>query len=465
MKRKLFLLGVTVALIVSCAIGIVACDDSTTDEQKNLTHFEAVEATCTENGNTEYWYCPTCGKYYSDANATAEISQSDTVLPAKGHKFSEDWSYDDTYHWHAATCGHTDEMSDKAEHTHIDGICSICGAPEPSIGLEYLLNNDGTGYYVNGIGTCTDTDIVIPSTYNGLPVISVGENAFFSCISLDSITIPYGITSIGRNAFSSCTSLESITLPDSITSIGKFVFSYSALKNIIIPDSVKEIKDYAFAYCISLESIIIPNSVKSIGGYSFTYCTSLKSISIPISVTYIDEYAFNNCTSLKNIAIPEKITSIMRGVFSCCSSLESITIPDSVIDISTYAFEKCSALEKVNIGRDVNSISNYAFSYCTALESINIPESVKVIGDYAFLSCTSLKSIDIGSGVKTIGKAVFSECTLLTSVKFENTNGWRISESKTETNGTSISSKNLADPALAATYFKSTYHDYYWKCS
>lgn len=33
------------------------------------------------------------------------------------HTFSEDWTTDETYHWHAATCEHTDEVSEKAEHT------------------------------------------------------------------------------------------------------------------------------------------------------------------------------------------------------------------------------------------------------------------------------------------------------------------------------------------------------------
>lgn len=43
------------------------------------------------------------------------------------HSYSEDWSSDKTNHWHEATCGHTDEVSDKAAHTLENGKCTVCG--------------------------------------------------------------------------------------------------------------------------------------------------------------------------------------------------------------------------------------------------------------------------------------------------------------------------------------------------
>lgn len=55
----------------------------------NLTHVEATNATCIEDGSDEYWYCSTCGKYFSDENATTEIELEDTVVEATGHSYEE----------------------------------------------------------------------------------------------------------------------------------------------------------------------------------------------------------------------------------------------------------------------------------------------------------------------------------------------------------------------------------------
>ncbi len=57
----------------------------------------AVAATCKETGNTAYWECETCHKYFSDAAGTTEISASDVVIPATGHSLIRHYAA-------AATC-------------------------------------------------------------------------------------------------------------------------------------------------------------------------------------------------------------------------------------------------------------------------------------------------------------------------------------------------------------------------
>lgn len=75
-------------------------------------------------------------------------------------------------------------------------------------GLAYTLKDDGT-YEVSGIGTCKNTDIFIPSVYKGVPVTSIGYQAFQYCNSLTSVTIPNSIVYIGYQAFYQCYRLTS----------------------------------------------------------------------------------------------------------------------------------------------------------------------------------------------------------------------------------------------------------------
>ena len=170
-----------------------------------------------------------------------------------------------------------------------------------STGLEYTLSSDGT-YAVSGFGTCQDTNVIIPATYNGKPVTSIGSSAFRNCLPLTSIEIPNSVTSIGVSAFRDCTNIVSIEIPNSVTSIGNGAFyGCSSLVSITIPEGVTSIGNSAFQYCTSLASIKILDGVTSIGIYAFGNCTGLTSIEIPDSVMTIGPVAFSDCTSLANI--------------------------------------------------------------------------------------------------------------------------------------------------------------------
>ena len=138
---------------------------------------------------------------------------------------------------------------------------------------------------------------------------------FRDCSSLKSITLPFvgqnadggGATHFGyifgAPSYSSNISYVPSSLKEVIITGGTSIESYAfysciSLTSITIPNSVTSIESYAFFNCRSLTSITIPNSVTSIGEYAFSECSSLTSIEIPSSVTSIGEYAFKNCSSL-----------------------------------------------------------------------------------------------------------------------------------------------------------------------
>ena len=127
-------------------------------------------------------------------------------------------------------------------------------------GIKYSLDEETMTAAVIAKRNGYEGDIIIPeavvSNRASFLVTSIGENAFFSCKSMTSITLPNSIKSIGMGSFTYCESLTSIT----------------------IPDSVKVIANMAFYHCSPLTEITIPGSVKSLGQDVFSHCISLKTI-------------------------------------------------------------------------------------------------------------------------------------------------------------------------------------------
>ena len=119
--------------------------DKTVPHTHNLTLVPAKAPTCTEKGNTAYYTCDGCDKWFEDATGASEITdKTSVILAATGHSVS-DWKSDHTDHWKECTvvgCGVIIEDS-KAAHTAGEWIidtpatattsgskhkeCTVCG--------------------------------------------------------------------------------------------------------------------------------------------------------------------------------------------------------------------------------------------------------------------------------------------------------------------------------------------------
>ena len=276
-----------------------------------LTKVEAKDATCTEDGNKEYWTCEHCGKYFLSDDTNPETAKavelSETILPAIQHKNAE--------------LRNSSEPTETAPGYSGDLYCPDCdkvvekGYTYWNEGnLTWKLYEDGT-LNISGTGAMKDYN----DDDNPSPVY---QNS-----NVKKVVIEKGVTSIGNYAFSGCLGLKSITIPDGITSIG----------------------DHAFDSCINLRSITLPDSITSIGMWAFYNCWNVSSIIIPDGVTSIEDFTFNSCISLTSITIPNSVTNIKSSVFHNCADLTSITIPDSVTSIGTEVFQKCTSLQTISL--------------------------------------------------------------------------------------------------------------------
>ncbi|MBO5906224.1 MAG: leucine-rich repeat domain-containing protein [Kiritimatiellae bacterium] len=121
-----------------------------------------------------------------------------------------------------------------------------------SNGLLLSVNADGE-WSVSGIGSCTDTEIRIPSTHYGVPVTSISAEAFKGCTSIKKVILSENVRTVQASAFKDCT----------------------GLKRVAISDTVISIEHEAFKGCTNLEAVTIPKSVQTMGKNVFRDCPNL----------------------------------------------------------------------------------------------------------------------------------------------------------------------------------------------
>lgn len=132
-----------------------------------LVHHAAVQATCQNTGNIEYWECETCAKYYSDEAAAAEVSLADVIIAKTDHKWSVKYTYDKNGHWHkceycdAVTATESHVSSGEATATQAE-YCTVCG---------YIITpkkgGGSSGGYVSGGSHSRDNTTETNPSING----------------------------------------------------------------------------------------------------------------------------------------------------------------------------------------------------------------------------------------------------------------------------------------------------------
>lgn len=304
-------------------------------------------------------------------------------------------------------------------------------------GLEMVLN--GSEYTVLGIGSASGEELIIPDTYNGLPVTTIATGAFRNEQSVKTVFVPSSVKTILSEAFSNCGNLESVILPDSITVIeNRTFFGCSKLASVNIPSAVTEIKEQAFSGCRKLTEVNLPASLRKLGENVFSNCIGIEKLSVSSSNPYFysrfNERDYNCIVEItsqegktvnklvvgcKETEIPSNVTVIGQGAFYGCSTLTRIAIPSRVEKIEEGAFNACG-LTYVNIPASVTEIGERAFSNCEYLETVsfgvkeNGEHGIEILGRAAFSYCYLLKPFNLYSSLTFVGRGLFCDCDLNT---------------------------------------------------
>lgn len=153
--------------------------------------------------------------------------------------------------------------------------------PSPGAGTEGLAYDIASVYdrACTGIGSCTDTDIVLAAKVEGKAITNIKANAFNGNKFIETVVIPEGYLYMRLQAFYNCSSLRKVSLPDTLLMLNDSVFrGCSALKAVELPPNLTTIGYSCFNDCTALMRVYIPSTIPKIGPYMFTDCKSLTDI-------------------------------------------------------------------------------------------------------------------------------------------------------------------------------------------
>lgn len=279
-----------------------------------------------------------------------------------------------------------------------------------SEGLAFTLNYDLASYTLTGMGTCTDVDLIIPSTYNDLPVTDIARPASSSGYAapfkrIQSVLIPNTVKSIGEATFqdwNNTTSLSAITfyvnpeltwdgmpVSSSVTrfmpiksiavdnlelwcKVTKVILPYQALVGLYINDDA----DNPYV----LENFTIPGNIETLGN-GFAGYKHFKEVRIPAN------------SQLK----------CLDGSFSGCH-IETLYIEDlkayCEFEFTSYRANPWNAADRVLV-RDASG------NYIDMTVRLMLDETITTVSNYTFGNCVKLKELYIENPSTTIGSSTF----------------------------------------------------------
>jgi hypothetical protein len=296
-------------------------------------------------------------------------------------------------------------------------------------------------------------------------ITSLGAYAFYSCSSLEYLSLPKTLTAMEHHALQG-TGLHSLSIPQGVNVLGQGVFEGSALQSLDLSGlTLTNLGDRILASCPSLKQVSFPAALpgKTLPDNTFYQSTALESVSLPKNLEIIGIGAFNGCASLRDADLPPSLKTIKQqafdrcalftpdigtlialetlgdSAFARCQDLTTLSLPASITALGTGAFQSCDKLTLVELPESLAALIDYStFRYCRKLQfkvgaqdpssllitadgtlraypgaagAMSLPEGIKGIAAYCFYQDTGISSVSLPKSLESIGTMAFNGCT------------------------------------------------------
>ena len=435
--------------------GAVLSECYNNDNDHNCDVCGEVLSECYDDNNDHK--CDICGKKTSDC---VHISHDHVCDVCKRTLLLED---DDNNH-KCDVCG---EYLTYCLDEDDDTLCDTCGE-KVTYKLRYVLKEDDTYEVAGHYGGVVD--VIIPLSYKGKAITSIGPHAFGWSTTLSSIKIGNLVETIGECAMEGCLVLNSVTLGKNVKQIDEYAFYsdhtlvevynlsslnvvkgntdfahvgayaldvYSSLQDeskllvednglvyyvngndkvlvgskgksnsLTISDGTTEIYKYALTFSYDLQSIVVPESVKKINDYAF-YNTNLESITINSLEASVGNCVLEGTVNLKTLEIANTFTSVGER-FCSGVQLECVSIPAEMTSILWPSdIEDYRKTVKEVVINSGESIAPLSFYRFYDLTKVTLANSIKSIGERAFAECPKLSQLSLSNTLTSIEYGAF----------------------------------------------------------
>ena len=283
------------------------------------------------------------------------------------------------------------------------------------------------------------TQVKIPATFRGLPVVQLDHLAFAGCVQMESLTLPDTITDIGLAPFRDCAALRHLELPASIRGglppTGVFR-GCQRLKEIVFGSAPEVLTRGSFAWCNALERLVFrsgelpkiepgaftksPNDIRIVAADGReTRASELAYAALNVGGIYLVEtkggWAVAGAApeAGKSLSIPESyrgkpVVSVAERAFMGNKQVEEVYLPGTVRALEEDAFAN-SSLTRIVLTEGLERISERALCG-TRLTSVRLPQSLVDLGESAFQNSELKEVPELPESLRRVAGRIVTGC-------------------------------------------------------